>query len=44
VVVLLVFTTVTNIGGQFLLRRRGGRSHALPDQGVLLADMEVVPT
>ena len=43
VVVLLAFTTVTNIGGQILLRRRGGRTRALLDQGVLLADAEVVP-
>jgi phosphate transport system permease protein len=43
VVVLLAFTTVTNIGGQFLLRRRGGRMQIRPDQGVSLADAEVVP-
>ena len=43
-VVLLVFTTVTNIGGQLLVRRRGGsRRQALPDQGVALTDAEVVP-
>jgi phosphate transport system permease protein len=44
VVVLLAFTTVTNIGGQLLLRRRGGRALTRLDQGVLLADAEVLPT
>jgi phosphate transport system permease protein len=43
VVVLLAFTTVTNIGGQLLLRRRGGSAQMRSDQGVLLADAEVVP-
>jgi phosphate transport system permease protein len=42
-VVLLAFTTVTNIGGQLLIRR-GGHTFSRPDQGVLLADAEVVPT
>jgi phosphate transport system permease protein len=42
-VVLLAFTTVTNIGGQLLIRR-GGRTFSRPDQGLLLADAEVVPT
>ena len=42
-VVLLAFSTVTNIGGQLLIRR-GGRTSSRPDQGVLLADAEVVPT
>ncbi len=43
-VVLLAFTTVTNIGGQILVRRRsGGYREALSDQGVGLADTEVIP-
>ena len=43
-VVLLAFTTVTNIGGQILVRRRGGGYQgALSDPGVGLADTEVVP-
>jgi phosphate transport system permease protein len=42
-VVLLAFTTVTNIGGQFLLRRRGGRTPSFPAEDVLLPDTEVAP-
>ena len=43
-VVLLAFTTVTNIGGQILVRRRGGSyREALSDPGVGLADTEVIP-
>ena len=43
-VVLLAFTTVTNIGGQILVRRRsGGYREARSDPGVGLADTEVIP-
>jgi phosphate transport system permease protein len=42
-VVLLAFTTVTNIGGQLLLRRRGGRTLSFPAEDVLLSDADVAP-
>jgi phosphate transport system permease protein len=42
-VVLLAFTTVTNIGGQLLLRRRGARTISFPDEDILLSDAEVAP-
>jgi ABC-type phosphate transport system permease subunit len=42
-VVLLAFTTVTNIGGQLLLRRRGGQTRGLSAPDALLPDADVAP-